>query len=159
MPAQVQGLDQIRVKLHFFEEKMRRKVVGNALKKGSSLIRDQAIIELKKKQSKYSTGNLEMAIKDYVMTQKESGGRFIRGRKIGVQKGAYAFYWRFLEFGARPHTIKVNSKKILTDHRTFFGPRVSHPGTQKKPFMRPAYESKKDAAYRAIIDEMRRQLF
>lgn len=47
-------------------------------------------------------------------------------------------YWAPNEYGAKPHTIRVRDKQVLTDGETFFGTEVNHPGQPAQPFMRPA---------------------
>jgi hypothetical protein len=48
---------------------------------------------------------------------------------------------RFLERGAKPHTIKarrVGSMKFSVGGRTVFAKRVRHPGSRKQPFLIPS---------------------
>ena len=58
-------------------------------------------------------------------------------------------YPTYIEFGTPPHTISVKNKRVLTDGKgKFFGKTVNHPGTQAKPFLRPALdENHKDAIF------------
>lgn len=54
--------------------------------------------------------------------------------------------WKFLETGAQPHTI-TGSPLVFMGREGLvrvFG--VSHPGMAARPFLRPAFDSKKDAA-------------
>ncbi len=60
----------------------------------------------------------------------------------------------FFEFGTKPHVIKIKNKKVLAGitedvggkasskykgtEYTFFGKKVQHPGTKKRPFMKSA---------------------
>lgn len=48
-----------------------------------------------------------------------------------------------VEFGTPPHEIRIKTKKVLTDGKTFFGKVVQHPGTKAQPFMRPGYRAAK----------------
>jgi len=46
----------------------------------------------------------------------------------------------FIEYGTRPHTIRIKRKKVLANVKTgdVFGKKVEHPGTQPKPCLTPA---------------------
>jgi hypothetical protein len=46
------------------------------------------------------------------------------------------------EFGTRPHIIRSHGPYPLRNRRTgqVFGPVVHHPGTQPRPFLRPALD-------------------
>ena len=46
----------------------------------------------------------------------------------------------FIEYGTKPHWIKIKHKKVLANVKTdeIFGKKVFHPGTKPKPFMAPA---------------------
>lgn len=97
----------------------------------------------------------------------------------GKHKGVDAFYARFVEYGTRPHLIKVQDSERGVNRRTgrlvsmttinrqqralqiggnFVGPVVSHPGSRKKAFMRPAVDEKLPEALRAITNKIRERL-
>ena len=51
-------------------------------------------------------------------------------------------YARHVEFGTRPHIIKVKNAKVLSDGSKIFGKTVKHPGFKGRFFMRKAlYEN------------------
>lgn len=43
-----------------------------------------------------------------------------------------------VEFGTKPHIIRIKDKKVLASKGQFFGTEIKHPGTEAQPFMRPA---------------------
>jgi len=98
-----------------------------AARKGAAVIVKEAKVEAKKKMRRRS-GQLQKSITSRVMKRFELRGRNSKGQKVGVR--GRAFYWRYLEFG----TKKMSAK----------------------PFMRPAIESKKQEALKAIEEELRK---
>ena len=59
-------------------------------------------------------------------------------------------YAHLVEFGSRPHTIKIpkRGERQIT---------INHPGGAPKPYMRPALSAKRGEAIAAVTDELRRQ--
>lgn len=47
-------------------------------------------------------------------------------------------YARHVEYGTKPHVIRIKNKKALSDGKTIFGTKVNHPGTRAQPFIRPS---------------------
>lgn len=45
-------------------------------------------------------------------------------------------HWVFTEYGVRPHTIHVRTKKTLASATRVFGPVVNHPGVKPVAYMR-----------------------
>jgi len=55
--------------------------------------------------------------------------------------GTNAEYALYIEFGTAPHTITPTNAEVLrfeVDGETVFTQRVEHPGTDPRPFLRPA---------------------
>lgn len=75
-----------------------------------------------------------------------------------VKAGNYkAFYAHMVEYGTAAHFIKPKNRKSLFI-AGLFSEAVSHPGAQRKPFMRPAMDSKAQAAIQAMADYVRDRL-
>jgi len=56
-------------------------------------------------------------------------------------------YGIFVEFGTKPHIIRVKSAKALhweKGQEDYFAKYVNHPGTNAQPFFRPAFYIAKD---------------
>ena len=64
--------------------------------------------------------------------------------------GTNVDYAPHVEFGTRPHVIKVKNAKILSDGVSFFGKEVNHPGTAAQPFLRPAADKNRARVAREI---------
>ena len=57
--------------------------------------------------------------------------------------GTNVEYATDVEFGTGPHEIVAKNKKVLANKKKgiIFGRKVRHPGSEPKPFMRPAFEN------------------
>jgi len=74
------------------------------------------------------TGNLRLSIRYEV-----------DNNSINIVMPEYAFY---LEFGTKPHEIRVKNASVLSDGKIFFGKSVLHPGTEAQPFIRSTINTK-----------------
>ena len=77
--------------------------------------------------------------------------------RIGTKKRGW--FWRFVEFGTRPHTMKPRGsrgKKVLASREQVFGRRVSHPGTKPHPFVRPALDESRATMTRKLVTTLKR---
>lgn len=59
-------------------------------------------------------------------------------------------YAAHVEFGTRPHKIRVKNASVLTDGVNFFGTEVNHPGTTAQPMLRPSVDGGKDQFVRDL---------
>lgn len=64
-----------------------------------------------------------------------------------------AFYWKFIEFGTKAHTIRAGKGKTLSVGGV---PRkqVKHPGTPAKPFIRPTWDRVKTRLPKMFADDV-----
>ena len=64
-----------------------------------------------------------------------------------------AFYWKFLEFGIKAHTIRAGKGKVL-----WFGGKarkqVNHPGFTARPFIRPTWDRIKGKLPKMFADDV-----
>lgn len=142
----IEGLDGVLRKMRELSPKLQKKGLVSAMRKGANIVRDDARARAKQ----FDDPSTPRPIWKEIVTRNNSR----RGRKeggvvmqVGVRGGARnpggsanasndnassVWYWRFLEFG----TSKM----------------------QAQPFMRPALESKAEAATDAIVTELNRQL-
>jgi len=68
--------------------------------------------------------------------------------------GTNVEYALHVEFGTRPHVIKVKKKKVLASRTQIFGKVVNHPGTRARPHLIPALNEVK----RTMTTRMQRVL-
>ena len=128
-----------------------REIEESALHKGGEVILNAAknnldsIITSKRK----GTGRLKDNLSISKIKQKR-GQRYIL---VGIEKDdtSEIFYGKFLEWGTIPHIIKIRRGKSA-------GRIIAHPGISPRPFLGPAYESKKDEVERIIANEFRKAL-
>jgi HK97 gp10 family phage protein len=67
------------------------------------------------------------------------------------------YYGAALEVGAQPHEITPDTAQALLINGEFVS-SVRHPGISPRPFLRPAFDSKKDEAERAVGEKLREAL-
>lgn len=88
--------------------------------------------------------------RDSIMAVPLAGYNGPKNQLVGIQvsKSKYAWviiadwYWRFLEFGTRPHTIKakrVSDLVFLSKGKKIVTPQVAHPGTSAHPHIFNTY--------------------
>ena len=117
----------------------RKNIFEKSARAGAEVIKDEAN---------------RMAPAPHIETELEfsswNGARYM----IGIAKDHW--YMRFFETGAAPHEIprKNNSGFVIFDgdDGLMVRSRVYHPGIQARPFMRPAFDNKKENAVRAVAD-------
>jgi hypothetical protein len=63
----------------------------------------------------------------------------VTGSGVNIKMNEYGYY---VEFGTRPHEIRVKNAKVLSDGKRIFGRVVQHPGTEPNPFIRRTINSK-----------------
>ncbi len=144
---QLSGIDEIINKLNTLGRKA-KEVEERALTKGGDVILNQAKNNFDA-VAKTRTGNL----KQLLSISKAKG---VTGRRyvlVGFEKDddSEIFYAKFIEWGAVPHKIKIKRGK-------YAGRIINHPGISSKPFLGPAYESKKEEAKNIIVNEFKKEL-
>lgn len=141
----IEGADQLRKKLLALEPRIAKKVVRQAVRPAAKLIQDAA-----KANVAVDTGKLKRSLK--VRSLKRSRNR------IGVQVSTNStdnlfkgntFYGGFLEYGHRLGK-RTNAQK----RKGYKGPD-SRKMVPAKPFMKPAFEAKKNEAGQMIVDLLR----
>ena len=156
----LEGLKELNNALKKLEAKVARKFAREGLKAAALVLRK----EMRRRAPK-KTGNLRKKIR--FRLRQIRGGLGVTGR-VGVaspknKKDKSAFYARFIEYGTSPHqipnkTVGRGRNKRKNKKKSKFGghvySRVNHPGQPARPFLRPAFESKKQEAVKAIGPKM-----
>ncbi|MGJ8680514.1 HK97-gp10 family putative phage morphogenesis protein [Paraglaciecola sp.] len=141
------GFKEISKTLKAMESKVAAKVVRKGVAKMAQVVRKDM-----RKRAPRKSGKLKKELR-YKITRSKAGG-FTAA--VGAFNGAY--YANFIEKGTKRHSIKPkNKRKVLS-----FGGRnaaeVTHPGTNAKPFIEPAFIASRDEAVKqagkAIIIEL-----
>jgi HK97 gp10 family phage protein len=120
----VDGLKELEKKLRELGPDIARNALRAGVRAGANLIKDDAV-----RNAPEDTGTLKKAT--YIKHIRERSNNYQQTFFVGVRhgkkyakRGQDAYYWRFVEFG----TAKMSAK----------------------PFLRPAFERKKEAAVGAI---------
>lgn len=146
---EIKGLEGLDAALRSVKDEA-RKFINGATLASANVIKKQASNNL---QSAFDVS--EETAKKGLRVKKTDSGRTTVTYSLGVHP-KYFYLW-FLENGAKPHQIKarlLKGKKMLVDPETGkkFGVSVAHPGIQPKPFIRPAFDEKKDEAAQRFSD-------
>lgn len=159
-------LDQL---LQTLPTKMQKNINRAGLRAGAVVLREEV-----RNNVPVQSGDLRKSIR---ITSRARGADV----SVSVKAGdSVAYYARFVEFGTRPHLIKVDDRdrginrrtgnrlSITTINRqqrrslaiggTLVGPSVMHGGARPQPFMRPAVDSALPRAIEAITAKIRERL-
>lgn len=129
------------------DKKLSNKVVRGILNKAAKPI----IAEAKSRVSK-NNGDLEKSIGSIPGRGLGKGEQVYVGPRRGGRFKGYAGH--LVEYGTAPHIIKAKAAGGLLHLRgNVFVNEVQHPGAAARPFMRPAFDTKKDEAIGIIKDE------
>lgn len=168
----VKGLKVLDTILATLPIKLEKNIMRGAMRAGAKPIQAAAI-------SGIHNVSFELARSLKISTSARNGVVKAYLRTGGI--GGYIAMW--VEFGTRPHWIKVPEAEKPTNwrrgvhfgkkvsmttinrtHRSlrlglhFIGPTVWHKGAQKKPFMRPAFDGQVQAAIFSVADYIKTRL-
>lgn len=168
----IKGGKELDAFLRSLPVKVERNIMRAALRAGAAVLREEA-----KANVPVDSGDLRRSI------------RVTTSFKKGIVRAAVktdptiAFYAQMVEYGTKPHLIKVQdserpinyrltskrgkltymsmttvNRNVLRIGSTFVGPVVSHPGSKPTPFLRPAFDTKSGAAIAAVAAKIRERL-
>nr|WP_314540135.1 HK97-gp10 family putative phage morphogenesis protein [uncultured Massilia sp.] len=165
----VTGGRELDAFLQQLSTKVEKNIMRAALRAGAAVIRDEA-----RNNVSVLDGLLRRSIR---VSGRAKNGTVTASVKVG------AFYGLMIEYGVKPHLIKVQEEEKAINYRLtrkrgtltrvsmrtvnrhvlqignhFVGPVVSHPGFSEKPFLRPALDTKAGAAIEAVKDKIRQRL-
>lgn len=146
---EIKGLAELHKTLQELPATIERNVLRGGLRAAGNVVRDEA----KRLAPPDQTGDLRKSIR-VSMRVRSKAGWVNANVKAGDKK---AWYARLVELGTARHWIRPKSKKSL-----FFAglarEAVDHPGAKPKPFMRPAFDTKAQAAIEAMAEYIRQRL-
>lgn len=144
------GARELDLALRNLDRKIARKLVRQALRAGAKIIRDEA-----QQNAPVLSGQLKKSIK---VRAAKSRRRGVIRLQVQTADGDYAgdeFYASFIEYGfMKQETRRLEDGSLISLKRgsgtpTYFPPR---------PFMRPAFESKKHEAARLVETTLRESI-
>jgi HK97 gp10 family phage protein len=129
------------------DKKLSNKVVRGILNKAA-----KPIIQKAQELAPKEDGDLRKSIGSIPGRGQGKGEQVYVGPRRGGRFKGYAGH--LVEYGTAPHIIKAKAGGGLLHLRgNVFAEQVNHPGAAAHPFMRPAYDAKKDEAIGIIKDE------
>ena len=131
------GAAELKKALGEFTPNLEKNVLRGALREAALVIEREA--KVRAQGAIGGSGRLRESIR--VSAGAKRGGRIWAHIKAGGRKKGDAFYAHFVEFGTRPHEIRPK-KALSMFFAGLFHKVIKHPGARKKPFMRPAFDSK-----------------
>lgn len=142
----IQGGRELADFLDTLAPKMQKNVNRAALRAGAAVFREEV-----RQNVPVSSGELRKSVR---ITTRARNGQASASVKIGNSK---AWYAHLVEFGTRPHKIEPKDGTALSLNGN---PRraVEHPGSQGRPFVRPAVDAKFSEAVATVEKRMRELL-
>ena len=137
----IEGLEELRKALRLLPEELQKKALGDAVAKGASVIRDEAkrlAPVLKTPDERRTRGLLKRMI------------RSTRGKRNGSEAAAFVKVRRLV--GKALGKAKAKTKKSGAELDPFYWAFIEF-GTSKRaarPFLRPAFDTKKESAAQQI---------
>lgn len=162
----VKGLSELSKFLQQLPEKMRANVMRGALRAGAKEIEAQAkaLVPVDsgrlRDSIRVTTKRMDGGVMAIVRAGGRSGKKTVLQAKSGRQFAghAVAYYAQWVEFGTAAHQIAATDAK----HPVFFGgmfaQKIDHPGAKPHPFMRPALDSRAQAAVVAAAEYIKKRL-
>lgn len=130
LETQINGLAELQKMLDQLPVQVEKKILRGALRAGQKLVLDQA-----KATIHNVSGALSNSLRISTRTGKDGkvSARVVAGNKT-------AYYAHMVEFGTAKHLIKPKHRKSMLIGG-MMREVVHHPGSKKKPFMRPAADA------------------
>lgn len=151
---EMSGLSELDKHIKKLSDKIQRRVIAKGLRAGARVVQKRAKALAPKK-----TGTLRKAISVVTMKSKPGTGRVAVTIKSGKKAKYDAYYAHFVEFGTRQHAIGRSS--VLTQTRTGRPGKQTgavHPGSRRRPFMRPAFDETNKEQLDAIGETLAREI-
>lgn len=130
-----------------FARWLRRQSVENRAKVKKLVVsKTETIVRQAAKRAPVDYGFLRRSIRSRYRADFMGGEVDIDRSKIHHKPGStlavHVNYAEAVEFGTRPHHIRVRNAKVLAGYRpgkgwSFYGKQVQHPGTAPRPFFYP----------------------
>lgn len=167
------GLGEVLRDFESLKVSVRNKLAKRAMRPGMKIIGEEArrlapvryghlkkaivwSVDRKQKTKDTITGKVNISAQKFVAGVSKSGRPTWRRAKKGetLNVGQFQFpraYAHLVEFGTRPHSLKKRGSKEE-------GEGAQHPGSTPAPFIRPAYQAKREEAIHAIGEAFKREV-
>jgi len=149
---QIKGLAELQKALDTLPAKIEANIMRAAMRAGAKVLATEA-----KGNVHNVSGVLASSIRFGSKINRREGGveAYIRAGGKAKKGARDAFYAHMVERGTAAHLIKARppNKMLAIGYA-----QVQHPGSQKRPFMRPALDMHAHAAITAVGDYIRARL-
>jgi HK97 gp10 family phage protein len=154
--TKIVGLEELGRRLMALPEAIARGPAEDAMLAGAKVIQKAA-----QQKAPVKTGKLRKAIRvrksSNLDARRAAGETLEADASVYIAKGE-GHIARFNEFGTGPHTIVAHGGGAIAIGGEVVGKSVDHPGQPARPFMRPAFDTSKEAATQAIRDTLAAKL-
>lgn len=168
--VKLEGVDELKRALASAAQNIRTKAVRSSLRAAGRVIQSAAkaaapVIPAPTKTRSPGTLKKAIAVRPSKFARQAGdegvfiGVRPLRGSrqkklgKAGATNPNDPYYWRFVEFGTKPHVIKAKTGKVLS-WGGHFAKSVKHPGTKGQRFLTASAESKGQEAVAKFMDSV-----
>lgn len=147
MSLKLEGIDQLNAALKKALINHTEAEVRKVQMRGAKIIVDEA-----KRLAPIESGTLRDSIKVMPKFRGDPKGVYVgprvrRRRKKKEGQAEDPYYAPFVEYGTDPHNLGYKGKYVS-------GKGADHPGSKRKPYMRPAYDTQAQAALNAVMEDV-----
>ena len=150
--AHIKGLAELQRALDTLPAKVEANIMRGAMRAGANVIKDEA-----KMQAPRDSGLLASSIRTAVSLRRGTVTASVKAGGRGKKGQGTAWYAHMVEMGTKAHVIAAPPGSSLS-----FGGgmvrSVQHPGAKARPFLRPAMDTKAQAAVEAVREYIRQRL-
>ena len=161
--AVTKGLAELQAALDQLPAKIEANIMRGAMRAGAKVIAKQAGAIARESQV---TGELASTVRFGTSISKRDGivEAYVRAGPKAAKRGKKqtkedrkGWYAGWVEFGTAAHIIRAKPGHSLAIGGGQYA-QVNHPGAKKQPFMRPAMDSRSQAALDAVGEYVRNRL-
>ena len=153
---QIKGLEALQAALDELPAKIEQNVIRGACRAAAKVVKDEAVrlcpVGTGILPNGEVSGDLQKSIRVGVTAKK---GKVVASVRAGGKGDV--FYAGMVEFGTARHWIKPKNRKSLF-LAGLFKEAIEHPGAKRKPFMRPAMDSRAEDAVEALAQYIKDRL-
>lgn len=148
----IKGLAELQAAMDQLPAMLEANILRGAMRAGAKVIAAEA-----KRNVHSVSGDLAASVRFGASLRKSEGKltAYVRAGGRGKKNRRAAFYANMVELGTAAHVIKARPpNKMLAIGVA----QVKHPGSQKKPFLRPALDMQHQAAVERMREYIRTRL-
>lgn len=149
---EIKGLSELQALLDEMPAKLEQRVIAGALARAAKVICDEA-----KRLCPVASGHLPAHRTSGGLRDSIHVSRSTKKGRVRASIKTRSALAHMVEYGTARHLIKPKNRKSLFV-AGLFREVVAHPGAVRRPFMRPAFDNKKDEAMSVMAEYMRTRI-